>query len=81
MTAISGVDYGNFRSHGSNQRRALLGMPDSWICAKQETVRIVSATLSPLDAEQESAEEKPSTLPPRAIMAASKLKRVRVLGS
>ena len=39
------------------------------------------ATLSPLEAELEPAEEKPKTLPPRFIMAASKLKRVRVLGS
>ena len=42
---------------------------------------MVSATLSPLEAELESAEEKPRTFPPRFIMAASKLKRVRVLGS
>ncbi len=42
---------------------------------------MVSATLSPLEAELESAEEKPRTLPPRFIMAASKLRRVRVLGS
>ena len=34
-----------------------------------------------LEAELESAEEKPSTLPPKFIIAASKLRRVRVLGS
>ena len=42
---------------------------------------MVSATLSPFAAELESAEEKPSTLPPKLSIAASKLKRVRVLGS
>ena len=42
---------------------------------------MVSATLSPLAAELLPAEENPSTLPPRRIMADSKLKRVRVLGS
>ena len=35
----------------------------------------------PFDAEEELAEEKPRTVPPRFIMAASKLRRVRVLGS
>ena len=49
--------------------------------AKQEITRIVSATLSPLEAELESADEKPRTLPPRLIMAASWLNLVRVLGS
>ena len=44
-------------------------------------MRMVSATLSPLEAEEEAASEKPSTLPPRFSMAASKLSRVRVLGS
>ena len=34
-----------------------------------------------LEAEEELAEEKPRTVPPRFIMAASKLRRVRVLGS
>ena len=38
---------------------------------------MVSATLSPFDAEEELAEEKPRTVPPRFIMAASKLRRVR----
>ena len=33
------------------------------------------------EAELESADEKPRTLPPRFIIAASKLNRVRVLGS
>jgi len=44
-------------------------------------MRMVSATLSPFDAELELADEKPKTLPPRFNIAASKLKRVRVLGS
>ena len=42
---------------------------------------MVSETLSPLEAELLAAEEKPKTLPPRFNMAASKLRRVRVLGS
>ena len=41
---------------------------------------MVSDTLSPLEAEEEAASEKPMTLPPRRVMADSKLKRVRVLG-
>ena len=49
--------------------------------AYEEITLIVSATLSPFDAELESAEEKPSTLPPRLSIAASKLRRVLVLGS
>ena len=44
-------------------------------------MRMVSDTLSPFVAELESAEEKPRTFPPRFSMAASWLKRVRVLGS
>ena len=44
-------------------------------------MRMVSATLSPFAAELEEAEEKPRTLPPKFNIAASKLKRVRVLGS
>ena len=44
-------------------------------------MRIVSATLSPFEAELLAALEKPSTLPPSRIMADSKLRRVRVLGS
>ncbi len=44
-------------------------------------MRIVSAMLSPLAAELESAEAKPSTLPPKLSIADSKLKRVLVLGS
>ena len=44
-------------------------------------MRIVSATLSPLDAEEQEASEKPITLPPKRVMADSKLRRVRVLGS
>ena len=42
---------------------------------------MVSATLSPLAAELEVAEAKPNTLPPRFSIAASKLRRVLVLGS
>ena len=41
---------------------------------------MVSDTLSPLDAEEEAASEKPMTLPPRRVMADSKLSLVRVLG-
>ena len=41
----------------------------------------VSATLSPLAAEELWASEKPITLPPSSYMAASKLRRVRVEGS
>ena len=41
----------------------------------------VSATLSPLDADDESAEENPRTLPPNSSIAASKLNLVLVLGS
>jgi hypothetical protein len=44
-------------------------------------MRIVSARLSPLDAELEPASANPRQLPPKRSMAASKLKRVRVLGS
>ena len=44
-------------------------------------IRVVSATLSPLEAELFSAEEKPITVPPRLSIADSKLKRVLVLGS
>ena len=44
-------------------------------------MRMVSATLSPFDAELELAEEKPSTLPPKLNIADSKLRRVLVLGS
>ena len=42
---------------------------------------MVSETLSPLDAEEQLASEKPKTEPPRFNMAASKLNLVRVLGS
>ena len=42
---------------------------------------MVSDTLSPLEAELESAEEKPRTDPPKFSIADSKLKRVLVLGS
>ena len=43
--------------------------------------RIVSETLSPFAADEESADEKPSTEPPRLSMAASNESRVLVLGS
>ena len=42
---------------------------------------MVSATLSPLAAEELDAAEKPSTLPPSSSIAASKERRVRVEGS
>ncbi len=42
---------------------------------------MVSDTLSPLEAEEEAASEKPMTRPPSRVMADSKLRRVRVLGS
>ena len=58
-----------------------LGWRIAQISAKQEITRIVSETLSPLEAEDELASEKPMTLPPRLIIAASKLRRVLVLGS
>ena len=51
------------------------------ISAKQQITRVVSATLSPFDAEDEAASEKPITFPPRFSMAVSKLSLVRVLGS
>ncbi len=65
---------------------ATIGAPSLWwrmaqISAKQEITRMVSDTLSPLETEEEDASEKPITLPPRFSMAASKLRRVRVLGS
>ena len=41
----------------------------------------MSETLSPLLAEELAASEKPSTFPPSSIIAASKERRVRVLGS
>ena len=42
---------------------------------------MVSETLSPFEAEEEAASEKPMTRPPSLVMADSKLKRVLVLGS
>ena len=44
-------------------------------------MRIVSETLSPFAAELDAAEENPMMLPPRFSIAASWLRRVRVLGS
>ena len=41
----------------------------------------VSAMLSPLDADDVDADEKPITLPPSSSIAASKLRRVLVEGS
>lgn len=49
--------------------------------AKQRITRTVSATVSPLDTDDELASEKPMTLPPSSIMAEVKLRRVRVEGS
>ena len=45
------------------------------------TVRMVSSSVSPLATEVDSAEEKPTTEPPRRCMAVSKERRVRVEGS
>ena len=42
---------------------------------------MVSATLSPFEAELASPDEIPRLLPPRFYIAASKLNLVRVLGS
>ena len=44
-------------------------------------MRMVSDTLSPLEAEEDAASEKPIILPPSRVIADSKLRRVRVLGS
>ena len=49
--------------------------------AKQLITLIVSATLSPFEADDEFADEKPITLPPMLIIADSKESLVRVLGS
>ena len=58
-----------------------LGWRMAMMSAKQLTVRAVSATLSPLVAEELCASWKPSTWPPSSYMADSKLSRVRVEGS
>ena len=58
-----------------------LGWRMAMMSAKQLTVRAVSATLSPLAAEELWASEKPRTWPPSSYMADSKLRRVRVEGS
>jgi hypothetical protein len=42
---------------------------------------MVSARVSPLEAEVEEGSEKPNTLPPRRIIAVWKEKQVLVLGS
>ena len=47
----------------------------------EDTTRTVSSTVSPLLTDDELASENPSTLPPSSIIAAVKLKRVRVEGS
>ena len=49
--------------------------------AKQRITRTVSATVSPLDTDDELASEKPITWPPSSSMAEVKLSRVRVDGS
>ena len=46
-----------------------------------ETIFIVSARVSPFEAELEFGSEKPSIFPPSLIIAASKLNLVLVLGS
>ena len=58
-----------------------LGWRIAQMSAKQEITRMVSETLSPFEAEEEFASEKPITLPPKFIIAASKLRRVLVLAS
>ena len=47
----------------------------------EETTRMVSATLSPLDALETVSLGKPRTCPPRFSIAASNERRVRVDGS
>ena len=42
---------------------------------------MVSDTLSPLEAEEDAASEKPMTWPPSSSIADVKLRRVRVEGS
>ena len=49
--------------------------------AKQFITLTVSCTVSPFDTEDDLASAKPKTLPPSSIIAAVKLRRVRVLGS
>ncbi len=49
--------------------------------AKQRITRTVSATVSPLETDEELASEKPMTCPPSSSIAAVKLSRVRVEGS
>ncbi len=81
VTAVAGVDDGHERVHGRHQRRALLGMAHGDDVAVAAHSAHVSATLSPLAADELFASEKPSTLPPRESIALSKLRRVRVEGS
>ncbi len=81
VAAVPGVDDGIEEYMEATSGAPSFGWRMAQISAYEEMMRIVSATLSPFAAELESAEEKPRTLPPRLIMAASKLSLVRVLGS
>ena len=82
VAAVTGVDDRHQECMRCHQRRALLGVAHGDdIGSRQLTTRMVSATLSPLEAEELAAEEKPSTCPPSDSMALSKLRRVRVEGS
>ena len=58
-----------------------MGWRIAMMSAKQPTTRTVSCTVSPLAAEEFWGLEKPRTWPPSSIIAAVKLRRVRVLGS
>ena len=58
-----------------------LGWRMAMMSAYRETVFTVSATLSPFAAELASAPATVITFPPSSYIAASKLSRVRVLGS
>ncbi len=81
VATVSGIDNGDCGSHGCDQGAPSFGMAHGAdICvAGRHADRIRNALA--FAAELESAVENPRTLPPRFIIAASKLKRVRVLGS
>ena len=81
VAAVPGVDNGDVGVAGGHIGGSLLKVAHGGDVGVAGIMRMVSATLSPLAAELLPAEENPSTLPPRRIMADSKLKRVRVLGS
>lgn len=81
MAAVARVDDGYGREFGGDARGTFFRMAMAQMSAKQEMTRIVSATVSPLAAEEDCASAKPRTLPPRFSMADSKESLVRVLGS